>query len=458
MKRSAAAVIVLFLSLGMSAQGEKVESAYDGLLEKASEAFKEAGWQIPGSTEPLMARWLFHQYVLNPGNWANEAESHLKPFHASLAIGLMAAQEADASPDKALELLRRAEERALLIQYWTGNDATSLGYLFELILRLPAGTAAMEVQNALTMLRQWKADPTRTNDALLSLARVAEKIDPEQFRPILLQEAMTSHHFWETIETIAGNSTREKPQETVDQAMAQCVSRKAYPNSHSYLKGALLTAYADDMGKAFEKAASLSDPGRSYVLISIGEALIQSGRKKAAAGWLDSIEKMTDREEWLTKSLAEMRNKIDQYPIVYSSRTVLSVTIDAYLADPSPEQFRDIMISRNLIFRDAAQALAFAKSADARLASMADFGWKETRHDARNLSESVTALAYGLGGSLADARRMAEGIKSPEFRASSLLMIYELQHPLPEIVQSWPLTPMPLNGPQIVMGGRDSRQ
>ncbi len=457
-KAAAAVVIILSLSLGGSALGEEIAKSPDGLLEKVSEALAGTGWQIHGATEPLMTRWLYHQYVLAPGNWVAEAEERLMPFHGSLAIGLMAAHENDASPQRAVELLRRAEERALSIKVWTGNDATSLGFLFELIPRLPAGTAALEVVNALNTLKRWQADETRTHGALLSLTRAAEKIDSEQFRPMLLKEAMSSHHNWETIETLAANQAKEKPQETVEQAMAMCATRKNYPNCHSYLKGALMAAYADEMGTAFEKAVSLSDPGRSYVLISIGEALIQSARKKEAGEWLDSIETMKDREEWLTQSLAEMRNKIDQYPIAVSSRTVLSATIDAFLVNPSPEQFRDIMISRKIVFRDAGQALAFAKTADARLASMEEFGWKETRHDARDLSESVTAQAYGLGGNKAEARRLAEGIKSPEYRAQSLLLIYEQQHPLPEIARTWPLTPSSLNEPQIVMEGEAGRE
>ncbi|MBI4711183.1 MAG: hypothetical protein HY767_01805, partial [Candidatus Omnitrophica bacterium] len=197
----ASMVLYFILNAGCA----RPETGWDEFLEKAHDMLidKEvrAKFTMPDKAGMLDAECAILRFDRHPKESLEEARNLTEPFFSSLAIGGIAAKTLDMSQSEKLYI--EALNRALKIDHWTGSDASSLGYLFQMIPQYKPKQADRLLEISWNILDSWKESDNQKSHAMRVLSMKVIEIEPESAKEILLNKALKGDYYEDSIELLA---------------------------------------------------------------------------------------------------------------------------------------------------------------------------------------------------------------------------------------------------------------
>lgn len=400
-------------------------------------------WDLPDSPGPLRARCAVLRYPKHPAESLATARTKLDPFYASLALGAMAAQSLSKDAERAAGLLMEAQQAALPIDHWTGNDATSMGYLFQLIPHYPEPQAEDLLSKSRSNLARWAADSLRKAHPMQVLAEVMMQLEPAEAATFLLDTVSQDHHYHASVNTIGRSLARRDLEDAwglVQRLGKSARSRPAYYE----LAAAVLTEVAlKDMEDALARAETFPEYARLMVYIKIGHNLLEDGELEKARSVVDRLTPLSAEIGELGQTVASLQARLAAATQGGSSRVEIGPEdIERFLQAPDQLALRRIMDARRIAFADQEQAIAFVEASwpfagtvyrllkGKSLPGLRASVWSGWRFLSR-----VSATA----GDAQTAYRACCGVSDLQARIGLLLEAYEIANPLPEPVRKWPL-------------------
>lgn len=399
-------------------------------------------------SESLLAQCASLRYRSRPDDALAEARGLSEPFYASLALGAMASQQLADDPKAAEALLMEAQQRATAIDHWMGSDATSVGYLFQVVPLFERKQAAIVLAASLANLKPWEGDAFRKSHAMLELSRAAIRVDPSLAGQLLEDARRNSqaNHYYESIKLLSRHEASRQKDHTAEQVAAFYKSGRDLPVEDNPIVSEVVADAMTDLPTALARIKTLKAEQQDRVLYELADALAEDGRTQEATRLLDELEvrakAMATETSWLHGGVARLRQTLRPH----KPRTFSATDIDGFLAKPSAELLRDIAgESCPLTFRDVKQAGDFVAAARPLAPGIiplegdrALFGCSE-KAAALGL---LTRISLILGDTDA-ALQVAQQIDVPELRAMYLLQAEQDVHPLPQVVRGWPIYYMP---------------
>lgn len=429
---------------GREPAGRMLEEAHHILADLQ----KRNAFTQPYRCESLLTQCAILRYRSHPDEALAEARGLSEPFFASLAIGGMASQQIERDAKTAEELLMEAQRRALAIDHWMGSDATSLGYLFQVVPLFERKQAAAALAASRVNLKAWEGDAFVKSRAMLELSRVALVVDPS-LAGQLLQDARRnpqSNHYYESIKLLSRTEASRQPQRTTEQVAAFYRSGRDLPAEDDPIVSALVADAMRDVPAACERIKTLKEDQQNRLLYELTDALAEDGRKEEAMRLLEQLEARAKGNAtevtWLHGGIAHLQERLR----ARQPQAVSVAEIDGFLGKPSAELLREITREdRPLTFRDARQAKDFVAAARPLAPQVQPLLGAEALYwDMQRLAAmGVLTRVCAILGDVDAALQIAGQVDTPELRAMYLLQAEEDLHPLPEVMRGWPIHYMP---------------
>jgi len=423
----------------MSRGQPKSEGAYQLLDEAVDilEGLQEKKEFIQSyRSESLLAECAALRYRYQPNEALEQARGLKEPFYSSLAFGAIAAQLLADDPIEAQKLLMKAQTQAVTIDHWTGSDATSLGYLFQLIQMFKPKQAQEILAASRRNLNLPKSYPTTKQHAMLILSQATLAVDPSQATS-LLKDACKSHHYYESVQLLGRYKARNRKDWAAKELEAFYKSRRDWPSAHELIIAVLLENALADLPKAIERINTLPERQQDAARASIAEALKEAGRKKEAMAVLEVLESRAKAAEWVYDYVRNARARWAAEED--ATRPMSAEDIERFLAKPTMEALRRIADGgRPMAFQDAKQASAFVTEALPLAREIREWGYPH-HGSPRSVMLGMLTRIKAAQGEPEQAKKIADEITIPELKAFYLLQAYEAFQPLPNVVQTWPL-------------------
>ncbi|MBM4036052.1 MAG: hypothetical protein FJ291_30330, partial [Planctomycetes bacterium] len=292
-------------SLAASACGWAAErEGWDALVEEAHKLLTDqsvrAKFRRRHRVEALDATCAILRYARSPEDSLREARALSEPFFASLALGGIAALTIKSAPETSEKLLEEAQQVARKINRWIEADATSLGYLIQLIRHY-------EPERARRILASFRKTVDSRSEcsrgqAIHQLALATIEVNPGAAKGLLVDSALKSGDNLRSIEVLVQFLMKQSPDDTLKLAQEHYDAKR--PTCADFLRLVLAEHALRDPKDAFERARKMRPENRGVACYSITMALLAAGKKEQAkpmADFLDALEESRDSENWFAQ-------------------------------------------------------------------------------------------------------------------------------------------------------------
>lgn len=399
-------------------------------------------WDLPDSPGPLRARCAVLRYPNHRAESLATARTELDPFYASLALAAMAAQSLGKDAELASAMLLEAELAALPIDHWTGNDATSMGYLFQLIPHYPEPQAEDLLSKSRYNLARWSADSHRKSHPMQVLAEVTIQLDPSEASSFLTDMASRENHYHASVKTIGRYLAQRSP----DEAWELVQSLRSAPQSkpaYYELASAVLTEVAlKDVSTVFDHVERFPETDRRMIYVKLGYNLLAEGERDKAQIVADRLPPLGP-QSGNGDVAAQFLARLEAPPPYTRERVEIGPEdIEIFLQGPEPLALRRIMDARRITFADREQGVAFIEAALPFAGTVARLGEGKSLPGLRASVWSGWRFLSRVSASAGDVQMAylsCRSVSDTEARIGLLLEAYEIAHPLPEPSREWPL-------------------
>lgn len=426
-----------------SAEPEKVSPVY---LDSAHAILIDKG-QMSGirAQESLLAmktRLAILRYPLNEDAALVEARA-LPAFHASLALGGMAAVSIHTAPKKADALFQEALSIANGIPYRRDRQYTSLGFLFQLIPLFPKEQSRKLLAQGSKTLSLIQVPAFSKSHAMRMLAEATIAVNPAGARELLVSQALSDYAYEEALQLLATFLFKHSPTSTLRLARKLYAPNKLSTTHGDFMKVVLVEYAKHDFEAAFAEVQRMADPGRVITCFTLGKSLLERGHKDYAARVLDYMATLNSPMEVGKFTLPKMEDHLKELKRVndrsrdgFFPQSVTPQIIDTFLSDKRGYGLGRLLRAQRIVFRSKLQAAQVAE-----LATKASGQLRESHRHGREKSAALglAACAAALGGKPERALHIAQAIRSPEMKAIYFMNMHELQHPLPSVLRGWPI-------------------
>jgi hypothetical protein len=420
--------------------------------------------------EGLKSKCLILRFKSHPRQSLSEARSLKEPFYASLALGGMAAILQESDPAESEKLLAEAEQLALKITHYSGEDASSIGYLYRLIPGYDAPRARQLWEKAAPALLKWDSYGHRSSHGMRELSLVVIQANPEEAERFWKTYTAPKHHYWDSAEILGRAIVKQSPaaaRKRLDEWLAQ----KASDHNVTAFRRALLAEYAlNDLPKAMDWIESMRRSDRLDAAFDLTMLFLYTGRNAQAQQVLEYFENeakddLAKGDEgrgamWLGNLIPRLRGRIESGVVRPTKTVAIGDTLDAaldgsqvpvatpdmieaFLANPQIQNNRmyggiHILEMPEIQLKDDDQAARLIVKALPLADKVMDGGYP---HHGSPRSQALGALALieATRGSPQLARDLIARINIPELKAFYLVEAVEILDPLPKVVRDWPL-------------------
>jgi hypothetical protein len=420
--------------------------------------------------ERLKSKCLVLRYKSHPQQSLSEARSLKEPFYASLALGGMAAILQKSDPSGSEKLFAEAEQLALKITHYSGEDPSSIGYLYRLIPRYDAPRARRLWENAAPALFKWDSYGHRSSHGMRELSLVVIQVNPEEAETFWKTYIAPKHHYWDSAEILGRAIVKQSPA-AARKRLDHWLEQKASGHNVTAFRRALLAEYAlKDFAKAMAWIQNMRPSDRLDAAFDLTLLFLYTGRNAQAQRVLEYFEKEAKEDlakggggrgaMWLGDLIPRLRERI-RSGFVRSTKTVamgdtLDASLDgsrvpvatpdmieAFLANPQIQNSRryggiPILGMPQIQLKDDDQAARLLGKALPLADKVMDAGYP---HHGSPRSQMLGALALieATRGNPQRARDLIARIDVPELKAFYLIEAVEILDPLPKAVRGWPL-------------------
>ena len=314
------------------------------ILDDADRIVKEQRERFsrPDGPDALLAYSAALRFRDHPADALAAGRAIKEPFYASLAIGAMAARQLAGVPDNAAKLLLEAQGRAMAINHWSGSDATSMGYLFQVVPLFEQPLAERVLDASHANLRKWATDGQTSQHPMLMLSRATMAVKPGGVASLLdeitANRSFRSHHY-DSVGLLSEFRFQNEKKWAAGQVDAFYKSGQdwPWPACETTLGGLLLADAMHDLPRALKRIATLPEGQQDIGRCAVMDALRGHGRAKEAQGVLELIEARAKagakQPDWISRTLPDVRPRW-----AAENKTPPSVRpadIDRFLADPT---------------------------------------------------------------------------------------------------------------------------
>lgn len=433
--------LAVFLVLDAVCALLAAEAADEKLLDAVRKeiAAKADVFAVKDQVDALLAKLSILESQSNLEAGLDRARSIEDPSYASLALGGIAAVELASDRNASAALFREALERSMAITHWTDDHATSLGLLFGLLPSYPRKEAYDLLAASEEALDTWESDDHQKSAALLALSKATAAVAPEKARELLLDVALTSNHYWDSIEYLGAFMARQSLEETLKLAEECYEAKKNWPNEQYFLRAVLIELARTDCRRAFEGIKKMRDLDREIAAVKLAEALLAVERQKEACEVVDYIRSLESEFNWTQQSLErlQVRFEADRKP-PSPANVVRPELIDGFLRDPNATAWRALPWITRIIFRDKEQVREFMAKALPLTESTQDL--PDRYHGSQHsMAFGLMTICSAMLGDTDRALELSDRIETPALHAGYLLDAYEQVHPMPAVVSDWPV-------------------
>ena len=368
----------------------------------------------------------------------DRARAIKNPFYSSLALGGVAATEMQSAPSASTNHFCEALITSRSISHWTGIHATSLCFLFGLLPFYPKDEASLLLGTSKEAFDAWQASDYQKGQSLLAFAKATTSVSPTNAESLLLNVAIKSNHYWDSIEYLAGFIAKQSPDKALRLAEAHYQARRDWPNDQYFLRAVLIEMAKKDFGSAFQGIKNMRDLDREIAAVELAEAMLAAKRQREAEEVIAYIGRLKTDFAWTKESLNKLRGQLaSEGPSPTRPTSAEPAVIDHFLKGPSSEQLQTLAEKAVVTFRDKQQALAFVAAALPLAETIRDRGY---RHGSpRSTTLGLLVLCSVAAEKTDTALEIARRIDIPEIRVSYLLDAYEQIKPMPASVSDWPI-------------------
>ncbi len=391
-------------------------------------------------TEALYAKLAILQSQTDVEGALSRARAIRNPFYSTLALGGIAATELRSSTSDSTNHFCEALTMSREISHWTGSHASSLGFLFGLIPAYPRQEAVVLMAKSKEAFDAWQGSDCQKGESLLAFAKATTSVSPANAESLLLDVAIKSNHYWDSIEYLAGFIARQSSDKALRLAEAHYQARRDWPNDQYFLRAVLIEMAKKDFGSAFQGIKNMRDLDREIAAVKLADAMLAAKRQREAEEVILYIGGLKTDFAWTKESLDKLRRQLTEgaqnpAPTANASSPEL---MEQFLKAPTSAQLQSLAEKAGVTFRDKRQALAFVTAALPLVETIRDRGYPyhgSPRSTALGLLVLCSVAAEKPDTALEIARR----IDIPEIRVSYLLDAYELIKPMPVSVSDWPI-------------------
>jgi hypothetical protein len=440
-------LILLSVALAMSSHAFAANSADDAsgqILDKAArilEHLRRTRSFQHYLAESLMVECAVLRYRDHPKDALAAARAIKEPFYTSLALGGIAAQQLESDPAQAKELFLEAQERAIEIDHWTGSDATSLGYLFDLIpLFEPAQTKAL-LAISRKNLQRWNASAGQKSHPMAALSRAMISVNPSGVDELLqeVSNSEQSNHYHESIELLGRFVAQTRRKWAAKEAKQFYESGDDWPFAFCPLSAVLLEDALLDLPRARKRIRMLPDGPQDKAWVAVAQALEKVGRMEEA---LDLLDEVDARSKANVRQARWIRDAVRKFRTLWTTEKLGPVSakeIDQLMEMPDSSTLNAMVYQkRPIVFRNEEQAAAFVAAALPPVRKMKELGYPH-HGSPRSVLLGALARIMAMQKDLEQAENIAREIAIPELRAFYLMEAYVAIRPLPELLRGWPI-------------------
>ena len=403
-------------------------------------------------SESLYAKLVILQYPQSPNKSLNDLKSLSNNFYQSLALGGIVSIEQKLNPQEAEKLYIDALNKALKIDHYTGSDASSMNYLFQLIPYFKDTQIQRLLDLSWKILDDWEDSPTRKSRAMLTLSQITTDVRPSLAKEILLDKALKSNHYWDSIEVLSVFLYKNSPNETLKIAQEYYDTSKNWPMCNDFLIAVLVAHARDNFNDTFERIKKMRELDKAIVCMKLSKKLVADGQKRKAIKILDYLDSLVksnisrpDNAVYVhARGLSiKLRREIKEgKENNYQSDIILPETIDEFLKQPNLSAFNEIIksdrISNKIQFRNKKQVEKFISKGLPYAKKIRDRGYPH-HGSPRSIAIGTLALIAAKINSPELTMNIAREISIPELRAFYLMEAYEINTGLLSVTKVWPL-------------------
>lgn len=393
-------------------------------------------------SDSLTVQWAILRYRDQPEEALAVARVIKEPFYASLALGGISVLRLENDPDKAKDLFLEAQERALQIDHWTGSDATSLAYLFEVIPLFDSARAKSLLTASRKNLQRWTDDEHRKSRAMAALSRATIAVDPSGVDD-LLQEVSTSpqsNHYFESVQLLGRFLARSRKQWAAKETDQFYQSRDRWPFSFKPLSAVLLEDAIADLAKARARIEGLPDNQQDQARLAVAQALQEASRTDEALTLLDEVDARTKAKVTQASWVRDLARKFRTLWTAEKVRAVSAEEVDRFLRQPELSGLRGMVNpTRLVVFRDGEQVGALVAAALPLVRRMKEESGFPHHGSPRSVLLGMLARIRAMQQDLERAEAIAGEITIPKLQAFYLMEACEVSRPLPGVLRGWPI-------------------
>ena len=204
--------------------------------------------------DALIARCTILRYRTQPPAALDEARAIEEPFDASLALAAIAAQNLKDDPNAAERLYLEALGRAAKITHWTGTDATSFPYIFQLIPQFPADRSRALLAASRDILKIGEGDRQIKSKSVHALAKITLEVDPSLAESLL--DSTRSNQYSRATRLLGRTLAAKDKADVAKKAADFYASGKDWPSPETPLGAALAADALSDLPAALQRIAA----------------------------------------------------------------------------------------------------------------------------------------------------------------------------------------------------------
>jgi hypothetical protein len=202
-----------------------------------------------------------------------------------------------------------------------------------------------------------------TQSSILGLSRAIVNIAPEEAQQFLLNVALKSNHYYDSIEFLASYLAQRSLEPTLKLAEEHYHGRKNWPNDQYFLRAVLIELSKTDLKRAKAGIDRMQDPEREVAAVKLAEFLLRENRRKETQEMIGYILLLHPDFNYTIRSLKKLREGLAKTEGIPDKGSGPSENfIEEFLNDPDA-QVNSIWGIRRVTFKSKKQALEFVKKA-----------------------------------------------------------------------------------------------
>jgi hypothetical protein len=403
-------------------------------------------------SESLYAKLSILQYSKSPNKSLKTIKGLSEDFYRSLALGGIASIEQKSNPEEAEKLYIEALNQALKIDHWVGSDASSMGYLFQLIPNFKDKQNERLLDLSWNAFENWKDSPQVKSHAMLILSQITTAVKASLVKEVLLHKALKSNHYGDSIELLSKFLYKNAPLETLRLAQEYYDTSKDWPMCNNFLRAVLIEHATNNFEETFERVKKMRSIDQEIACMKLSEKLVEVGQKEKAIKVLDHLDSLVEMNisrpdnavhvqaqglsTKLRREMKEGKKNSDKSDIIEPEM------IDNFLGQPTLADFNKIIksnrMSSQIQFHNIKQAEEFISKGLLFAKEIRGMGYPH-HGSPRSTALGTLALIAAKIDSPEQVMNITNEISIPELRAFYLMEAYEENSPLPSVIKNWPM-------------------